>query len=215
MQILLNRLPLLISCTLLGLLLLTCYLQLAPLISELLTDTPAAASQAQQAPAKLTPKKPFLIDKYHLFGKPGQVKKAPVVEAKNLPSTRLKLTLTGILAGSDKQQASALIEGPDRKTEYYKVGDKIPGNASLNAIYPDRVVLSRSGRLENLLFPEVSTGGGNLLAIQEAQNQDAENNTESAPELPTYGGKQISNKRKQSIKDRLSTLRNRIANDRK
>ena len=57
-----------------------------------------------------------------------------------------------MLAGKNNILASALIEGPNRKTRNYRVDEEVPGGAILKQVYPDRVVLERSGNLENLIF---------------------------------------------------------------
>jgi len=147
------------------------------------------------------------IEKFKLFG--DATKKAEIAPPpeKDLPKTNLRLTLTGVSAGSGDKAASALIEGPDKSTLLYKVGDSVPGNATLNNIYVDRVVLKRSGRLENLYFPKVSTGGGQYLA-------QVENNDPQSSSVPRTQVKapSVDPSRKTSIKERLSTLRNRIRN---
>jgi len=214
MQILLDRLPSIVSTALVVGLAALCYWQINPLLFPVdeKTNTPAASPLVTQKSAQ---EKIHNIEKFNLFGKLNSKPKIAETEQKDLPKTRLKLTLTGIVAGQGKITPSALIEGPDKQTLLYKIGDDIPGNATLNNIYSDRVVLNRSGRLENLLFPEVSTGGAQYLAAQVPLLSIPSSKTAPPVKRPNYGGQALPSARKQSIKDRLSTIRNRIKNDRK
>lgn len=156
----------------------------------------------------------YTVAEFNLFGEENAAPRVVEETPKDLPETRLRLTLTGVLAGRKEELAGALIEGPDRSTDYYKIGDSLPGNAELHKIYPDRVVVKRSGRLENLYFPESSAP---MQAVQTFDNAPAnpEQAARPAPRpTPTANPNTLSEERRQSIKDRLSNLRQRIINNR-
>lgn len=154
------------------------------------------------------------VSRFNLFGSTNQTPEPAVETPKDLPETRLRLTLTGILAGRQEDFTGALIEGPDRQTHYYKVGDELPGNATLHKVFPERVVVQRSGRLENLYFPESAAP---MQAIQDYRdapaNPDMLNQPEPSPSAVSNPNV-LSEERRQSIKDRLSNLRQRIMNNR-
>lgn len=152
--------------------------------------------------------KNYNIAKFKLFGDAAApVKKAPVTTEK-LPETTLRLTLSGVMAGKDNIQASALIEGPDRQTRSYRIDEEVPGGAILREVHPDRVVLERSGRLENLIFEDTRPIG-----IQQQAQSQADIPTyapvniprQPAPDLDSFNQQQT-----EQIKDRLSRLRNRL-----
>src|SRR5690606_33584490 len=87
----------------------------------------------------------------NLFGQPQQQEAAPVeLQTENLPVTNLRLVLRGVSASTTDELASALVEGPDQQTHAYVVGDLLPVDATLRAVYPNRIVIERRGRLENL-----------------------------------------------------------------
>jgi len=94
------------------------------------------------------------IASYHLFGhaeksRP-EVRRAPTVA----PETRLKLTLSGVLAATAEQQAArAIIAGPDGHGKSYTINDRLPGGAVVKEIHPDRVILTRHGKYETLRLP--------------------------------------------------------------
>jgi len=94
------------------------------------------------------------IASYHLFGHAEQsrpeVRRSPTVA----PETRLKLTLSGVLAASAEQRtARAIIAGPDGHGKSYTIDDRLPGGAVIKEIYPDRVILTRNGKYETLRLP--------------------------------------------------------------
>lgn len=95
------------------------------------------------------------IAERHLFGIP-----AATTGSQNAPDTTLALTLHGIVAGHGPQDSRALIVA-NGDEEPYALGAQLPGGAVIRAIYPDRVMLERGGRVEALRLPKDSSGGVN------------------------------------------------------
>jgi len=94
------------------------------------------------------------IKSLNLFGvfSQNKVEKVEEVVIEDAPETRLKLTLTGVVASNDKATAGAIIESSG-KQETYSVGENIKGTrAILENVFNDRVLLKVSGRLETLMF---------------------------------------------------------------
>lgn len=74
-------------------------------------------------------------------------------QASNLdsaPDTSLNLTLLGIFAGTRKEESRALIGQPNGDEQPYSIGQDVVNGVNLQAIFTDRVVLSRNGQLETL-----------------------------------------------------------------
>lgn len=83
----------------------------------------------------------------HLFG----TWQAPTAaDAAEAPETRLSLTLLGILASSKPEGSRALIGSSDGEEKPYAISDEVIRGVTLQAIFADRVVLSRNGVLETL-----------------------------------------------------------------
>ena len=109
--------------------------------------TSAGPAQTQNAAAALAMK--------HLFGSTDVVAET----AAEAPETKLDLKLVGVFATGDS--SSLAIIAPGRRPEaLYGIGDALPGNATLRAVYPDRVILERNGALETLRLPRESLGDG-------------------------------------------------------
>lgn len=94
------------------------------------------------------------IPKWHLFGEFKQEEVVP--EPVDLPETNLKLVLKGLIASTDPDEARAIVADPSGKENFYKIGDKLPGNAELDEIHIDRIVIKRRGRYETLKLPKES-----------------------------------------------------------
>lgn len=109
----------------------------------------------------------------HLFGAAPVDAPEPVVvqEIVDAPDTSLNLVLHGVQARGDSELGEAIISsGRDQQKTYY-IGDTIESTngAKLHAIYSDRVILNRGGRLETLRLPQETSG--NQTAMPVAQNR--------------------------------------------
>lgn len=93
------------------------------------------------------------VGSYHLFG---DAKKQVVVQQKviDAPETRLRLDLKGVFASSNANEALAIISSSKGKDKTYHIGDKVTGGALLHAVYADRIILKRNGKLETLRLPK-------------------------------------------------------------
>jgi general secretion pathway protein C len=90
----------------------------------------------------------------HLFGVPGaEEAEVALVEQQDAPDTQLSLELRGTVAATDEDRALAIIAQRGGEEKVYFIGDAVPGGATLHAVYLDRVLLRRAGRLEALRLP--------------------------------------------------------------
>jgi len=93
-----------------------------------------------------------ILQSLNLFGVYNESIVEAVVIVENVPETRLKLTLSGLVASDDIGTSAAIIEYKG-KQETYGVGDIIAGTrASLEQVLSDRVIIKQSGRLETLML---------------------------------------------------------------
>ena len=129
----------------------------------------------------------------------GLAQAAPSIIVEDLPETKLELKLRGAFTAVDKANAGAIIEDDRKVAHHYAIGDEVPGDATLRAIYADRVVLARNGLLETLYFPdEIDTSG-----INTRRNINASNG--GANSVDSEANKQ----RRDAIRDRIRQLRGR------
>lgn len=92
---------------------------------------------------------------------------ASQANTEDAPDTNLSLKLRGIVAMEEEQLSRALIEADNGKLKSYALNMDLPGGASLHAIYPDRVLLKRGGRLETLRLEKEAY----KTATQDTRNQ--------------------------------------------
>jgi general secretion pathway protein C len=96
------------------------------------------------------------LDNGHLFG----VAPPALVNDANAPLTNMPLILTGIIASTDPKDGLAIIGTSATNTKIYPVGERVPGNARVHAVYTDRVLLERNGAIEALTLPQRFGGAG-------------------------------------------------------
>ncbi len=146
-------------------------------------SAPVVATAAARPPPDPVRKLVRDMPKWHMLGEArsvtGKVQTAVPAQA---PDTRLKLTLRGAFASDDPELVRAIIADPRGKEDHYSVGDKLPGNAELSEVHPDRVILKRGGRFETLRLPDERSVGGNL-ARRNAAKRGAARQTRPAERL--------------------------------
>jgi len=93
----------------------------------------------------------------HIFGTADIEESGPLLIAEDdadLADTRLvNLTLNGTVASQIPNYSVAIISDGGKDQEVYIIGDSVGNNATLHAVYADRVVLNEKGVLTNLKLP--------------------------------------------------------------
>ena len=127
----------------------------------------------------------------------GNVQQSNPVTAAEAPETRLNLELQGIFIATDAAESSAIVAERGKDGELFAIGDRLPGNAVLEAVFNDHILLKRGGQIEKLMFSD-----SNLL--QQLSADDATSlESESTPDNTTSRVSQI----RQRITDRQRTDR--------
>lgn len=114
------------------------------------------------------------VDSWQLFGEYQAVATPKDDTPTDAPETRLRLELLGVFQSPVPELSSAIIAEKGKEGELFHIGDSIPGNASLEEVYPDRVILRRAGRLEALRWSETSLGGVSEVAPSRAASRPPE-----------------------------------------
>lgn len=144
-------------------------------LAWLLVPTPQAARWQPPPAAPAAPRASDALDVNAIAGAGlfGRYTAAPTgASLENAPDTPLNLTLLGVLADSREEFSRALIaQGADEQG--YAVGDDVARGVTLQAIFPDRVILSRNGRLETLRLERDQPGTGDSAppAVAEAEER--------------------------------------------
>jgi general secretion pathway protein C len=99
----------------------------------------------------------------HLFGVAG-APDAAAGDPNAVAATQMALVLVGTIAHGDPARGYAIIGDSAATAKVYAVGKTVSGGTKLHAVYADRVILDRGGKLEALLLPKKFTGGGTMAA---------------------------------------------------
>ena len=153
-------------------------------------------SQADNVRAVKTTTKPSYSSKDiiegALFGQSNTTKRLSEIK---LPVTKLQLILRGAFTATTPENASAIIEGSNKKAKHYNIGQTVFGQTQLKAVYSDRVILTNNGKLETLYFPKTNTSNTKTTVQKLANTQQTTN---------------VNDQQRQAlIKKRLEELRNR------
>lgn len=101
----------------------------------------------------------------------------------NAPDTQLNFTLLGILAGSTESESLALIAKDATDEAPYAIGDDVASGVNLHAIFSDRVILSRNGRLETLRLDKDSATSAPLFTTSSTASEPQEGTPAAAQML--------------------------------
>jgi general secretion pathway protein C len=181
---------------------------------QALEGQPTTAQPARNAtPAEQQPQVP--LASIEMFGRADPEALAADQDTEDLPETNLRLFLRGVLAGTEDLPGSALVEDDRNRTEVYIIGDELPGNARLRSVHANRIIIERSGKLENLYFPETDDSRGMELAAfdngaQSNGQPDAGGGNQVSGQSRAMATPQATDERRQQIRQRLEELRQRL-----
>mgnify|MGYP000468063888 CR=1 FL=1 len=152
--------------------LLTCLVVYAAYLSAQLTwfvfapkaAAPMILSQSSSGIKKQPQSQVRALASFHLFGEAGRVVGKKLDEPKVAPKTRLRLILKGVFTAEQGGASGAIVEEIGKSADYYSLGSTLPGNAVLEEVYSDRILLRRNGKLETLSFVDKVSKGQSIIA---------------------------------------------------
>lgn len=92
----------------------------------------------------------------HLFG---PVEAENTIDPATAPQTQMNLVLSAVFATSDPAKGMAIIGESASAANVYTVGQAVRPGTTLHAVFADRVILDRGGKLEALALPVQSLAG--------------------------------------------------------
>ena len=110
------------------------------------------------------------LNQLNLFGR----SKQDIAEEKASPEklTNLRFILKGIFATNDPKQGAVQIQNDRQQESHFTVGQSVFGKATLDEIYPDRVILYRNGKYETLMMPGRSLNTKHFSVAKRQRKQD-------------------------------------------
>ena len=116
------------------------------------TSANIADRSAKRAPANVN----WILQK-NLFGELGAAPAEAPVSTEEAVQTRLPLELQSVFVAEEEEYSAAIVAERGKPGKLFHVGDKLPGNATLNRVEHDRIILLRAGVREALPFPKAKT----------------------------------------------------------
>jgi len=130
------------------------------------------------------------IKRWALFGdEPRQQARPQQPQEIKAPETKLNLALLGVFVAENAENSSAIVgEARGRgEAKRYGIGDRLPGTATLEGVFPDRILLRRNGRAETLTFSKESMSG---ISVSGATDDGAsDRSTRESVRRPSLDGK--------------------------
>jgi general secretion pathway protein C len=125
-----------------------------------------------------------------------------VVVDQNVPETTLNLELQGIFTADDPEDSTAIVAQRGQSGQLFRIGDRLPGNATLEAVFTSYILIKRGSRTEKLAFDDPSIGQG----FAAAGSAGSANPVSANPNVNQ------ASRRAQDSLTRLDSVRERIAN---
>ncbi|MBV1877259.1 MAG: PDZ domain-containing protein [Pseudomonadales bacterium] len=152
----------------------------------------ATPNQSRQATRQ---QQNFNIDKLNLFG---TVTETEIVTKQiEAPITTLNLELQGVFTTEDPADASAIVASKGKPGELYHIDDRLPGNAILNAVFNNYVLIKRGSRIEKLAFYEGTS-------IEKFPDNTANTANTTTASFSNPANQQQSETRLQQIRERIT-----------
>ena len=103
---------------------------------------------AENSPSAITPVPPISsLSQWHLFG-------AYSDNFANVPETSLALTLEGVMLDlSDDKHSYVIVSSPNTPAMPYRIGDPLPGGATLSKILQQQIIIDDGGSAQSLSLP--------------------------------------------------------------
>lgn len=119
--------------------------------------TPAlAAGRSQRAERFDLPQ----VSNRHIFGRAVITADGGSSEPTNEPAkqTKLPLELLGVFVAEAAEDSAAIVAQKKKPGLLFNIGETLPGNATLEEVYGDRIIIKRLGVREELSFADESAG---------------------------------------------------------
>ena len=160
--------------------------------------TPGIVPDSKPTATRTITKPTFKVSNLELFGR---LEEADVVpQAIDAPETKLNLELQGIFIAEDAKFSTAIVAEKNKAGELFSIGDRLPGNATLAAVFGDHVLIRRGTRMEKLLFSDTK-----FQFISD----------EPPPRTASRSGGGISGATRSSLEKARNRIRNRTGSDNK
>lgn len=154
---------------------------------------PAPSIHLENAATTRAPATP--LASWHLFGSPDNA-------GPQVARTTLALTLRGTFASADPKNGIAFIADANGRERSYQVGDTLPGDAVLDSVLTDHVIVRNGGQLERLGLPgETAAPATSAAAIRSAPRPSSDPSGGYLRGVPSFGAPDLATSRSERAPD--------------
>ena len=115
------------------------------------TNPISSPHQTTMIKANVIPSETINFSELNLFGEKGKEGLSKRIDA---PSTRLALELLGVFKSGKVRDSTAVVAQKGNDGKLYRIGERLPGDAILDSVYENFILIKRGSRLEKLMFSE-------------------------------------------------------------
>ena len=133
---------------------------------------PSTTEPGQTTPVREKANVNWILSK-HLFGEAGAVEPNVVDPDEPSVETRLPLVLQSVMVSDIPEESTAVVAQKGKPGRVYKVGEELPGNATLVEVTLEQIFLRRAGIRESLPFPK-SNGQGLTTELIESEELEVQ-----------------------------------------
>ena len=169
-------------------------------------SAPRDGSTSVTRPAAVRPT--FDIAALKLFGEAQQA--APTETVVDAPDTKLNLELQGVFIADDANASTAIVAEGAKDGKLYEVGKKLPGNAVLEGVFNDHILLRRGARIEKLKFSDAAFRSPTPVSASSTSGPRAPRSATS-PGLANSHADRRPAERLKDVKERMEARRKELA----
>ena len=182
-----------------------------------------AASPPTTNPKTAIPNQPknetiYKVSDLELFGKLQELRSFS--KEADAPTTKLNLELQGVFIAENTERSTAIVSERNKSGELFEIGERLPGNAILSAVFEDHILIRRGSRMEKLMFTDnkyqiekITSGRQGTIGTNQRKDQENLANFQKIQNPIHQGGGASSTTMPESNDDTLDTYRKKFQTD--
>ena len=159
----------------------------------------------------------YKVSDLELFGKLQELRSFS--QEVNAPTTKLNLELQGVFIAENTERSTAIVSERNKSGELFEIGERLPGNAILSAVFEDHILIRRGSRMEKLTFTDnkyqiekITSGRQGTIGTNQRKDQKSLANFQKI-QNPNHQGDRASSTTTSESNDAMDTYRKKFQTD--